>query len=120
VETAGVKHSMNPFDELSIEESVRIREKKRYPHGVESITAFSLGPPKSVDILRTAMAMGADSSIHVEVKDGEEIEPLGVAKVLAKVNLHFHPVPLSLGLVSADTRRGVIKKTAVLTYVGNR
>ena len=85
VETAGVKHSMNPFDELSIEESVRIREKKSYAGGVEDIVAFSCGPPKSQDILRTAMAMGADRSIHVEVKDGEEIEPLGIAKLLKAV-----------------------------------
>ena len=76
---------MNPFDELSIEESVRIREKKTYPGGVEDIVAFSCGPPKAADILRTAMAMGADRSIHVEVKEGEEIEPLGIAKLLKAV-----------------------------------
>ncbi|TVY15629.1 Electron transfer flavoprotein subunit beta [Lachnellula arida] len=81
----GVKHSMNPFDELSIEESVRIREKKSYPHGVSDIIAFTCGPPKSADILRTAMAMGADRSIHVETKDGDEIEPLSVAKLLRAV-----------------------------------
>ena len=76
---------MNPFDELSIEESVRIREKERYPGGVEEIIALSIGPPKSVDILRTAMAMGADRSIFVEVKDGEEVEPLAVGKIIQKL-----------------------------------
>lgn len=76
---------MNPFDELSIEESVRIREKKTFPGGVEDIVAFSCGPPKAQDILRTAMAMGADRGIHVEVKEGEEVEPLGVAKLLKAV-----------------------------------
>jgi electron transfer flavoprotein alpha/beta subunit len=76
---------MNPFDELSIEESVRIREKKSAPGGVEDILAISAGPPKAQDILRTAMAMGADRSIHVETKDGDELEPLTVAKLLAKV-----------------------------------
>ncbi|TGJ83051.1 hypothetical protein E0Z10_g5708 [Xylaria hypoxylon] len=87
VETAGVKHSMNPFDELSIEESVRIREKKRAPGGVEDICAISAGPAKSVDILRTAMAMGADRAIHVETADGDEgaLEPLTVAKMLRAV-----------------------------------
>jgi electron transfer flavoprotein beta subunit len=85
VETAGVKHSMNPFDELSIEESVRIREKKRAPGGVEDILALSAGPAKSADILRTAMAMGADRSIHVEVAESDELEPLTVAKLLAAV-----------------------------------
>ena len=84
---------MNPFDELSIEESVRIRERKTYPGGVDEIIALSIGPPKSIDILRTAMAMGADRSIFVEVKEGEEVEPLAVGKIIKalvereKVNL---------------------------------
>lgn len=80
VET-NVKHSMNPFDELSIEEAVRLRERKL---PVEDICAFSAGPAKSQDILRTAMAMGADRGIHV-VEDKAELEPLGVAKLLQKV-----------------------------------
>jgi electron transfer flavoprotein beta subunit len=71
---------MNPFDELSVEESVRIREKSRAPGGVEDICVLSAGPPKAQDILRTAMAMGADRAIHVDVKD--ELEPLAVAKLL--------------------------------------
>lgn len=74
---------MNPFDELSIEESVRLRERK-YP--VEDIVAISAGPAKSQDVLRTAMAMGADRSIHVEVAENDgELEPLGVAKLLKAV-----------------------------------
>ena len=73
---------MNPFDELSIEEAVRIREKKTAP--VEDILAFSAGPAKSQDILRTAMAMGADRGLHV-VNEKEDLEPLGVAKLLKKV-----------------------------------
>jgi electron transfer flavoprotein beta subunit len=75
---------MNPFDELSIEEAVRLRERKA---PVEDILAFTAGPPKSADTLRTAMAMGADRSIHVEVdteKEGD-LEPLGVAKLLKAV-----------------------------------
>ncbi|KAI9885184.1 MAG: E2-like enzyme [Watsoniomyces obsoletus] len=90
VEKTGVKHSMNPFDELSIEESVRIRERKRVP--VEDILAISAGPAKAQDVLRTAMAMGADRSIHVEVPENNEgggadgeLEPLGVAKLLKAV-----------------------------------
>jgi electron transfer flavoprotein beta subunit len=82
VETAGVKHSMNPFDELSVEESVRIREKKRAPGGVEDICVISAGPPKAQDVLRSALAMGADRAVHVEVKEGDDLEPLGVAKLL--------------------------------------
>ncbi|KOS21375.1 Electron transfer flavoprotein subunit beta [Escovopsis weberi] len=84
VETAGVKHSMNPFDDLSIEESVRIREKKRAPGGVEDICAFTAGPAKAQEVLRTAMAMGADRGIHVELPEGEELEPLAVAKLLRR------------------------------------
>jgi electron transfer flavoprotein beta subunit len=73
---------MNPFDELSIEEAVRLRERKKQP--VEDILAFSAGPAKSQDILRTAMAMGADRGIHV-VEEKAELEPLSVAKLLKQV-----------------------------------
>jgi electron transfer flavoprotein beta subunit len=73
---------MNPFDELSVEESVRIREKKSAPGGVEDICVISAGPTKAQDVLRTAMAMGADRGIHVEVKEGDDLEPLAVAKLL--------------------------------------
>ena len=76
---------MNPFDELSIEEAVRIRERKKAD--VSDILAFSAGPAKSADILRTAMAMGADRSILVEhdtEKEGD-LEPLSVAKMLKAV-----------------------------------
>ena len=72
---------MNPFDELSVEEAVRLRERKM---PVEDILAFSAGPTKAQDILRTALAMGADRGLHV-VEEKEELEPLGVAKLLAKV-----------------------------------
>ena len=83
VEKQGVKHSMNPFDELSIEEAVRMRERKL---PVEDILAVSAGPPKAQDVLRTAMAMGADRSIHVEVPENDgELEPLAVAKLLKAV-----------------------------------
>lgn len=78
---------MNPFDELSIEAAVQMRERKNPP--VDDILALSAGPAKCVDVLRTAMAMGADRSIHVEIPDAgqgqAELEPLGVAKLLAKV-----------------------------------
>ncbi|KAL6705189.1 putative electron transfer flavoprotein subunit [Coniothyrium glycines] len=88
VETANVKHSMNPFDELSIEEAVRIREKKAHHASappVDDILAFTAGPAKAQDILRTAMAMGADRGIHVVVEEKDALEPLGVAKLLRKV-----------------------------------
>lgn len=74
---------MNPFDELSIEEAVRLRERKTTP--VDEILAFTAGPAKAQDILRTAMAMGADKGIHVQIEEKDSLEPLGVAKLLKKV-----------------------------------
>lgn len=82
VELSNVKMSINPFDELSIEEAVRLRERKL---PVEDILAFSAGPAKCSDTLRTAMAMGADRGIHVEIPEDKPLEPLGVAKVLKAV-----------------------------------
>lgn len=82
VETAGVKMSMNPFDELSIEESLRLRAKLGQST-VPDILAVSLGSAKSADTLRTAMAMGADRALLIE--EDSEIEPLVVAKALGKV-----------------------------------
>lgn len=85
VETAGVKMSMNPFDELSLEESVRLRERHS-ASVVPDILAFSAGPAKAADTLRTAMAMGADRSLLVEVSDADgDLEPLAVAKLLREV-----------------------------------
>jgi electron transfer flavoprotein beta subunit len=79
---------MNPFDELSLEEAMRIRERKSHhasAPAVEEIVAFTAGVPKSQDILRTAMAMGADRAIHVVVEEKDALEPLSVAKLLKKV-----------------------------------
>jgi electron transfer flavoprotein beta subunit len=76
-----VKHSMNPFDEIAVEEAVRIRE--RLKDAVKSIKVVTIGPPKSAETLRTALAMGADSAVHVEIPESAPApEPLGVAKTL--------------------------------------
>ena len=76
VETAGVKMSMNPFDEIAVEEAVRQREK-----GVATeIVAVSLGLPACAETIRTALAMGADRGILVETD--VELQPLAVAKLL--------------------------------------
>lgn len=102
-----MKHSMNPFDELSVEESVRIREKKTAPGGVEDICVISAGPPKAADVLRTAMAMGADRAIHVDVKEGEgDLEPLTVAKLLQKVAEKEKSNLVILGKQSIDDDAG--------------
>ncbi|XP_002741278.1 electron transfer flavoprotein subunit beta-like [Saccoglossus kowalevskii] len=83
VVTDGVKHSMNPFDEIAIEEAVRLKEKKI----AKEIVAVSCGPAKCQETLRTALAMGADRAIHVEIaeKEYEGIGPLQVSKMLAKL-----------------------------------
>ncbi|EGN98145.1 hypothetical protein SERLA73DRAFT_183034 [Serpula lacrymans var. lacrymans S7.3] len=79
-----VKHSMNPFDEIAVEEAVRIRE--RLKDAVKSIKVVTIGPSKSAETLRTALAMGADSAIHVEIPDSAPPpEPLGIAKALRAV-----------------------------------
>ena len=106
VVTESVKHSMNPFDELSVEEAVRIREKKRHPHGVEDICVISAGPQKSQDVLRTAMAMGADRSIHVSVPEGKELEPLSVAKLIQKTISDHKSNLVILGKQSIDDDAG--------------
>ncbi|XP_063959876.1 electron transfer flavoprotein subunit beta-like [Lytechinus pictus] len=83
VVTEGVKHSMNPFDEIAVEEAVRLKEKKL----VKEIIAVSCGPQQSQETLRTALAMGVDRGIHVEVS-GAEYEGLGpfhVSKIMAKL-----------------------------------
>lgn len=83
VVTDGVKHSMNPFDEIAIEEAVRLKEKKL----AKEIIAFSCGPTQCQETLRTALAMGADRAIHVEVtgQDYETLQPLHISKILAKL-----------------------------------
>ncbi|KAI6030789.1 hypothetical protein F5J12DRAFT_888604 [Pisolithus orientalis] len=79
-----VKHSMNPFDEIAVEEAVRLRE--RLKDAVKSIKVVTIGPPKAVETLRTALAMGADSAIHVEIPEGTPSpEPLAVAKTLREL-----------------------------------
>jgi electron transfer flavoprotein beta subunit len=85
VVTEGVKHAMNPFDEIAIEEAIRMKEKKL----VKEVIAVSCGPTQSQEVLRTALALGADRAIHVEVnpKEYENLQPLHVSKILAKLAL---------------------------------
>ncbi|CAO3704019.1 unnamed protein product [Rhizopus stolonifer] len=73
-----VKHSMNPFDEIAVEEAVRLKEKSPK----SEVVAISCGTTKSQETLRTALAMGADRAVHVEVKDDSTLQPLAVAKLL--------------------------------------
>ncbi|PWA20682.1 hypothetical protein CCH79_00011557, partial [Gambusia affinis] len=81
VVTDGVKHSMNPFCEIAVEEAVKLKEKKL----VKEVVAVSCGPQQSQETIRTALAMGADRGIHVEVsgKDYESLGPLQISKIMA-------------------------------------
>ncbi|ODV84578.1 hypothetical protein CANARDRAFT_8561 [[Candida] arabinofermentans NRRL YB-2248] len=82
VESKGVKFSMNPFDDIAVEEAVKI--KSEHKAAVESIHAVTIGSSKAQDILRVALAKGVDTSSLVDVGDAE-VEPLQVSKILKKV-----------------------------------
>jgi electron transfer flavoprotein beta subunit len=96
IETSGVKMSMNPFDEIAVEESVRLKEK-----GVATeIVAISMGVPQCSETLRTALAMGADRGILVESTD--ELQQLAVAKLLKAIVDQEKPQLVILGKQAID------------------
>ena len=78
VDIGNVKMSMNPFDEIAVEEAVRLKEAGK----VSEVVAVSIGGKKAEDTLRTALAMGADRAVHIETENS--VEPLAVAKLLKK------------------------------------
>jgi electron transfer flavoprotein beta subunit len=78
VELANVKMSMNPFDEIAVEEAVRLKEKGQ----IQEIVAVSIGPTKSQETIRTALSMGADRGLLIETPEAAAVEPLAVAKLL--------------------------------------
>ncbi|HYJ30810.1 MAG TPA: electron transfer flavoprotein subunit beta/FixA family protein [Allosphingosinicella sp.] len=96
VDLANVKMSMNPFDEIAVEEAIRLKEKG----AASEIVAVSIGPLKAQETLRTALAMGADRAILV-VTDAE-VEPLAVAKILAKIAEEEQPGMVVLGKQAID------------------
>lgn len=96
VETQGVKMSMNPFDEIALEEALRLREKEH----AQEVIAVSVGPQAAQDTLRTAMAMGADRAILVRTE--AELEPLAVAKLLQAVVEREQPGLVSMGKQAID------------------
>jgi len=96
VDLANVKMSMNPFDEISVEEAVRMKEAG----SVTEIIAVSVGPQQAQETIRTALAMGADRGILI--KTDETVEPLGVAKLLAKVVAEESPDMVVLGKQAID------------------
>ena len=96
VDLANVKMSMNPFDEIAVEEAIRLKEKG----AATEIVAVSIGPAKAQETLRTSLAMGADRAILVQTDD--EVEPLAVAKILAKIAEEEQPGLFILGKQAID------------------
>ncbi len=96
VDLANVKMSMNPFDEIAVEEAIRLRDK-----GVATeVVVCSIGPAKATETLRTALAMGADRAILVQTDDA--VEPLAVAKILQAVAAEEQPGLVILGKQAID------------------
>jgi electron transfer flavoprotein beta subunit len=98
VELANVKMSMNPFDEIAVEEAVRLKEKGQ----VTEIVAVSVGPTKSQETIRTALSMGADRGVLIETPEGQAVEPLAVAKLLKGVIEAEKPAFIILGKQAID------------------
>ena len=96
VDIANVKMSMNPFDEIAVEEATRLKEAGK----VTEIVAVTCGVAQAQETLRTAMAIGADRGVLVET--GAEIEPLGVAKVLKALAIEEQPHLIILGKQAID------------------
>src|SRR5215469_15389454 len=96
VETANVKMSMNPFDEIAVEEAIRLKEGGK----VTEIVAVSMGPQPCQETIRTALAMGADRGIHV--LSDQSLEPLAVAKLLKAIIAKEAPQLVILGKQAID------------------
>ena len=96
VDLANVKMSMNPFDEIAVEEAIRLKEKG----AASEIVAVSIGPAKAQETLRTALAMGADRAILVQTDD--EVEPLAVAKILKAIADEEQPGMVLMGKQAID------------------
>ncbi|MDQ0562953.1 electron transfer flavoprotein beta subunit [Rhizobium mesoamericanum] len=96
VDLTNVKMAMNPFDEISVEEGLRLKEAGK----AEEIVVASVGPAKSEETLRTALAMGADRAILIETED--QVEPLAVAKILKGVAEAEQPGLIIVGKQAID------------------
>ena len=97
IDLANVKMSMNPFDEIAVEEAVRIKEKSQ-----AEVVVVSVGPAKAQETIRTALAIGADRGILVETPDGATVEPLAVAKLLKGIVDSEKPDIVILGKQAID------------------
>ena len=98
IDLANVKMRMNPFDEIAVEEAIRLKEAGK----AEEIVAVSIGPAKAQETLRTALAMGADRAILVQVDEDVDVEPLAVAKILKAIADEEQPGIVMLGKQGID------------------
>ncbi|MFM9163555.1 MAG: electron transfer flavoprotein subunit beta/FixA family protein, partial [Methylocystis sp.] len=96
VDLANVKMSMNPFDEIAVEEALRLKEAGK----ATEVVVTTIGPAKADETLRTGLAMGADRGILV--KTDETVEPLAVAKILAKIVAQEQPQLVIMGKQAID------------------
>ena len=96
VELANVKMAMNPFDEIAVEQALRLKEAG----GAEEVVVASIGPAQNQETIRTALAMGTDRGIHIEAP--HEVEPLAVAKLLKAVVEREEPGLVFVGKQAID------------------
>src|ERR1700756_5330006 len=96
VELANVKMSMNPFDEIAVEEAVRLKEAGK----ATEVVVVSMGPAQAQETIRTALAMGADRGIHVQTD--AELQPLAVAKLLKAIVANEAPNLVIVGKQAID------------------
>lgn len=98
VETANVKMSMNPFDEIAVEEAVRLKEAGE----AEEVVVLSIGEDAVVDTMRAGLAMGADRAIHIKIGGDDNIQPLAAAKIIAEIVKKETPDFVILGKQAID------------------
>lgn len=96
VELANVKMAMNPFDEIAVEQALRLKESG----GADEVVVVSIGPSQNQETIRTGLAMGADRGIHIEAS--HDIEPLTVAKLLKEVVTRENPGLVFVGKQAID------------------
>ena len=96
VELANVKMAMNPFDEIAVEQALRLKESG----GADEVVVVSIGPSQNQETIRTGLAMGADRGIHIEAS--HDIEPLAVAKLLKEVVTRENPGVVFVGKQAID------------------
>ena len=96
VELANVKMAMNPFDEIAVEQALRLKESG----GADEVVVVSIGPSQNQETIRTGLAMGADRGIHIEAS--HDIEPLAVAKLLKEVVTRESPGLVFVGKQAID------------------